>query len=101
MQSYGILNGAGADMEPVPDTNHFRVFTEMRAHMDSLKVTGKEPFRIVLEEAQGEIEEKKSRFIATIRPIETEEEALQESKRCLRCDHFGYGRFKGGRNREW
>ena len=77
MQSYGILNGAGADMEPVPDTNHFRVFTEMRAHMDSLKVTGKEPFRIVLEEAQGEIEEKKSRFIATIRPIETEEEALQ------------------------
>lgn len=27
----------------------------------------------------------------------TEEEALQESRRCLRCDHFGYGIFKGGR----
>ena len=29
------------------------------------------------------------------------EEALQESSRCLRCDHFGYGSFKGGRNTEW
>ena len=28
-------------------------------------------------------------------------EAQQESKRCLRCDHFGYGIFKGGRNTEW
>ena len=31
----------------------------------------------------------------------TEEEALQESSRCLRCDHFGFGNFKGGRNSEW
>ena len=29
------------------------------------------------------------------------EESLQESSRCLRCDHFGYGIFKGGRNTEW
>ena len=29
------------------------------------------------------------------------EEARQESSRCLRCDHFGYGSFKGGRNTEW
>jgi len=29
------------------------------------------------------------------------EEAQQESSRCLRCDHFGYGIFKGGRNTEW
>lgn len=29
------------------------------------------------------------------------EEAMQESNRCLRCDHFGYGVFKGGRNKEW
>ena len=27
----------------------------------------------------------------------TEEEAMQESHRCLRCDHFGYGVSKGGR----
>jgi len=31
----------------------------------------------------------------------TEEEAHQEASRCLRCDHFGYGSFKGGRNTEW
>ncbi len=24
------------------------------------------------------------------------EEAAQESRRCLRCDHFGFGVFKGG-----
>lgn len=27
--------------------------------------------------------------------------AQQESARCLRCDHFGYGIFKGGRREEW
>lgn len=31
----------------------------------------------------------------------TEAEALQESSRCLRCDHFGYGIFKGGREKIW
>ncbi len=27
--------------------------------------------------------------------------AHQESSRCLRCDHFGYGIFKGGRRDKW
>ncbi len=31
----------------------------------------------------------------------TEEEAQQETSRCLRCDHFGYGIFKGGRTFKW
>ncbi len=31
----------------------------------------------------------------------TEEEALNESARCLRCDHYGYGIFKGGREIKW
>ena len=31
----------------------------------------------------------------------TDEEARQESARCLRCDHFGYGAFRGGRIFEW
>ena len=31
----------------------------------------------------------------------TEEEVLQESSRCLRCDHYGYGNFRGGRMRQW
>ena len=29
------------------------------------------------------------------------EEATKESSRCLRCDHFGYGIFKGGRVHKW
>ena len=31
----------------------------------------------------------------------SEEEMKQECGRCLRCDHFGLGIFKGGRIREW
>jgi hypothetical protein len=29
----------------------------------------------------------------------TLEEAAQECTRCLRCDHYGYGAFRGGRNK--
>ena len=31
----------------------------------------------------------------------TEQEVHQETSRCLRCDHFGYGIFKGGRSSKW
>ena len=31
----------------------------------------------------------------------TEAECRQEASRCLRCDHFGYGCFKGGREVIW
>lgn len=31
----------------------------------------------------------------------TGQEAREESSRCLRCDHFGYGIFKGGRVEKW
>lgn len=37
-------------------------------------------------------------------PIEysmSEEEVQQECGRCLRCDHFGFGVFKGGRTTKW
>jgi len=36
----------------------------------------KAPYRVVLEGGMGEIVEKKSRFIATVQPVETEEEAV-------------------------
>lgn len=36
----------------------------------------KEPYKVVLQGGLGEIEEKKSRFIANVAPVETEEEAL-------------------------
>ena len=31
----------------------------------------------------------------------TDEEAHTEASRCLRCDHFGYGSFRGGRRAKW
>ena len=31
----------------------------------------------------------------------TDEEVAQEAGRCLRCDHFSYGIFKGGRVEKW
>lgn len=31
----------------------------------------------------------------------TEEGACTEASRCLRCDHFGYGIFRGGRVEKW
>jgi NADPH-dependent glutamate synthase beta subunit-like oxidoreductase len=31
----------------------------------------------------------------------TREEAIQEASRCLRCDHFGFGAFRGGRVEKW
>ncbi len=31
----------------------------------------------------------------------TEQEAMQECSRCLRCDCFGYSKFRGGRSNQW
>ncbi len=31
----------------------------------------------------------------------SDEQARQECSRCLRCDHFGYGSFRGGRKTAW
>ena len=31
----------------------------------------------------------------------TREAACQEASRCLRCDHFGFGSFRGGRTEKW
>ncbi len=31
----------------------------------------------------------------------SEAEVMQEASRCLRCDHYGYGNFRGGRMRQW
>lgn len=31
----------------------------------------------------------------------TNEEAAQEASRCLHCDHFGFGGFRGGRIEQW
>ena len=39
--------------------------------------------------------------MALIEYAMTAQEAAQEARRCLRCDHFGYGSFKGGRTKQW
>ncbi len=33
--------------------------------------------------------------------VMTDKEAEQEAARCLRCDHFGFGCFRGGRIEKW
>ena len=42
------------------------------------------PYRCVLEGGTGEIVEKKSRFLATVRKVETEEEAAASEASCVR-----------------
>ncbi len=44
--------------------------------MENRENNMQDPYRILTEGGQGEIVEKKSRFIATVRPVETEEDAL-------------------------
>lgn len=62
-----------------------------------------EPWRVVLEGGQGELTEKKSRFIATVRPVESEEEAtafIEEMKKTYwdashNCSAFVIGEKAG------
>lgn len=49
---------------------------------------------------EREAAERKGDF-ACVECAMTDQEARQEAGRCLRCDHFGYGIFKGGRIRTW
>lgn len=44
--------------------------------------------------------ERKGDFELMEQPMSLQE-ALQESSRCLRCDMFGYGKFRGGRCEKW
>ena len=44
--------------------------------------------------------ERKCDFLAVENGM-TEEEARQESSRCLRCDYYGYGALEGGRTTQW
>ncbi len=51
-------------------------------------------------QAETPPEERKDNFEAFERCMSMAE-AQQEANRCLRCDHFGYGIFKGGRTQKW
>ena len=48
--------------------------TQLEGWRNNMQTTS-EGYRVVYEGGEGEITEKKSRFIATVRPVESEEEA--------------------------
>ena len=60
-------------------------------------------YRVVYEGGEGEIVEKKSRFIATVRPVETEEEAVafvnEMKKKYWDARHNCYA-YVAGKNQE-
>ncbi len=52
------------------------------------------------EMTEREAMERRGDFACVERGL-TQEEVLQEASRCLRCDHFGFGAFRGGRIEQW
>ncbi|MCR5482132.1 MAG: FAD-dependent oxidoreductase [Clostridia bacterium] len=50
--------------------------------------------------AERGVDERKSDF-KCVECFMSDEEAAQESTRCMRCDHYGFGSFRGGRRFEW
>ena len=46
------------------------------------------------------VADRKGDFILMENPM-TLEEAQYECSRCMRCDHYGYGKFRGERKRQW
>ncbi len=50
--------------------------------------------------SEREASERKVDFVLMERNM-SKEEAMQECGRCLRCDHYGYGGFRGGRVDRW
>ena len=82
----------------MPACDKIKLLEKRRNHME--KKENFPPFRCVLEGGCGEIVEKKSRFLATVRPVETEEEAsafIEEMKKKYwdathNCSAFVLGR---------
>jgi NADPH-dependent glutamate synthase beta subunit-like oxidoreductase len=49
---------------------------------------------------EREVADRKGDFFLMENPM-TNEEAKQECSRCMRCDHYGFGKFRGERKRQW
>ena len=58
---------------------------------------------IQIEQLLGLINRADDEILETMSDAQYQEmmEAMRETSRCLRCDHFGYGNFRGGRDRAW
>lgn len=50
--------------------------------------------------SEREVADRKGDFFLMENPM-TNEEAHQECSRCMRCDHYGFGKFRGERKRQW
>ncbi len=87
---------AAANIDEYLGFNH-----EIKARTDipPVKFADRTPFgRVNMKELPAE-ERKKGFQLMEI--LMSEEEAHCEASRCLHCDHFGYGIFKGGRIAKW
>ena len=49
---------------------------------------------------EREVADRKGDFFLMENPM-TYEEAQQECSRCMRCDNYGFGKFRGERKRQW
>ena len=93
-----------ADFRPITGPNRFTVrLTARPAYPDARSRTLRALMKeLGLSREQGiRLLEQARREPVPLREGLTEEEARQEASRCLRCDHFGFGAFRGGRNLEW
>ena len=64
------------------------------------RLTDNKPLHARVNTTEREADERKHDFICIECGL-TEKGAMAESSRCLRCDNFGYGIFKGGRHTKW
>ncbi|MGE4352753.1 MAG: NAD(P)-binding protein [Oscillospiraceae bacterium] len=53
-----------------------------------------------VEMTEREVADRKGDFILMENPM-TDQEAQQECERCMRCDQYGFGKFRGERKRQW
>ena len=53
-----------------------------------------------VEMTEREVADRKGDFFLMENPM-TYEEAQQECSRCMRCDQYGFGKFRGERKRQW
>ncbi len=64
------------------------------------RLTDNKPLHARVNTTEREADERKHDFVCIECGL-TEKGAMAESSRCLRCDNFGYGIFKGGRHTKW
>ena len=97
--NYGLQTGLLHSDDVIYTRNRLLDVMQLDEYLDS--VTDEMPLHVILDTlTEREAYERVCDFNA-VENCMTEKEARQEASRCLRCDHFGYGIFKGGRETLW